>query len=262
MKLQFGLLSTVYGASKVLPGQCPELPNQENFDTARYLGLWQTHYTNDDQNIPEGVSCTVANYRATGRDDTIRVLNTSTDDNDNFRFADGTGVQKSTELPNQFFVSFTEVGSCDSYDQYAYDQGNCNAFNRPPVLPDQESDYLQVIETDYDNYALVSFCEDIDDDSHKETLYILVRSQSCWANLNKDFVENKLDYMEDLGLYIDNMRYISQENCDDGIVRPQCDGTDKSNHQAAIIWLENAFEKFAQNLFYAIVDFLFYLLQY
>ena len=42
-----------------------------------------------------------------------------------------------------------------------------------------------MIETDYDNYALVSFCEDIDDDSHKETLYILVRSQSCWANLNK-----------------------------------------------------------------------------
>ena len=89
------------------------------------------------------MSCTVANYRATGRDDTIRVLNTSTDDNDNFRFADGTGVQKSTDLPNQFFVSFTEVGSCDSYDQYAYDHGNCNAFNRPPVLPNQESDYLQ-----------------------------------------------------------------------------------------------------------------------
>ena len=116
------------------------------------------------------------------------------------RFADGTGVQKSSNLPNHFFVSFTEVGSCDSYDQYAYDHNNCNAFNRPPVLPDQDSDYLQgkniwnktknensisVIETDYDNYALVSFCEDIDDDSHKETLYILVRSQSCWANLNK-----------------------------------------------------------------------------
>ena len=77
-----------------------------------------------------------------------------------------------------------------------------------------------------------------------------------------DFVENKLDYMEDLGLYIDNMRYISQENCDDGIVRPQCDGNDTSNNQAAIIWLENAFENFAQNLFYAIVDILFYFLQY
>ena len=85
----------------------------------------------------------MANYRATGRDDTIRVLNTSTDDDDNFRFADGTGVQKSSDLPNQFFVSFTEVGSCDSYDQYANDHGNCNAFNRPPVLPGQDSDYLQ-----------------------------------------------------------------------------------------------------------------------
>ena len=80
--------------------------------------------------------------------------------------------------------------------------------------------------------------------------------------MNSDFVENKLDYMEDLGLYIDNMRYISQENCDDGIVRPQCDGNDTSSNHKAIIWLENTFENFAQNLFYAIIDFLFYLLQY
>ena len=170
--------------------------------------------TNDDQNIPEGTSCTVANYRATGLNNTIRVLNTST--NNGFRFADGTGVQKSSDLTNQFFVSFTEVGSCDSYDQYAYDKENCNAFNRPPVLPDQDSDYLQgmkagkcivwvtqsfggpagffnnflVIETDYDNYALVSFCENISDDSHKETLYILVRSQSCWANINKGMYQD------------------------------------------------------------------------
>ena len=77
-----------------------------------------------------------------------------------------------------------------------------------------------------------------------------------------DFVEKKLDYMEDLGLYIDNMRYVSQENCNDGIARPQCDGNDTSNNQGAIIWFEDAFENFAQNLFYAIIDFLFYLLQY
>ena len=77
-----------------------------------------------------------------------------------------------------------------------------------------------------------------------------------------DFVENKLDYMEDLGLYIDNMRLISQENCDDGIVRPQCDGNDTSGNQEMIVWFENAFENFAQNLFYAFIDFLFYILQY
>ena len=109
--------------------------------TINYYINYFRHVTNDDQNIPEGTSCTVANYRATGLNNTIRVLNTST--NNGFRFADGTGVQKSSDLTNQFFVSFTEVGSCDSYDQYAYDKENCNAFNRPPVLPDQDSDYLQ-----------------------------------------------------------------------------------------------------------------------
>ena len=82
------------------------------------------------------------------------------------------------------------------------------------------------------------------------------------SKMYSDFIEKKLDYMEDLGLYIDNMRYISQENCDDGIVRPQCDGKDTSENKEAIILLENVFENLAQNLFYAFIDFLFYILQY
>ena len=97
--------------------------------------------TNNDRTIPEGTSCIVANLRATGLDNTIRVLNTST--NNGFRFSDGTFIQKSSDLTNQFFVSFTEIGSCDSYDQYVYDKENCNAFNSAPVLPDSNSDFLQ-----------------------------------------------------------------------------------------------------------------------
>ena len=63
--------------------------------------------TNDDKNIPPEQRCTAANYRATGRDDTIQVINTSTNDNLNvFTFVDGTGVQQ--DLPNQLYVSFTE----------------------------------------------------------------------------------------------------------------------------------------------------------
>ena len=42
MKLIFGLLSTGFGLgeSENLPGLCPELPNQENFEIERYLGQW------------------------------------------------------------------------------------------------------------------------------------------------------------------------------------------------------------------------------
>ena len=42
MKLLVGLLSTSVFGFNDLPGQCPELPNQENFDAVRYLGIWET----------------------------------------------------------------------------------------------------------------------------------------------------------------------------------------------------------------------------
>ena len=42
MKLLVGLVSAAFGADTILPGKCPELPNQESFDTSRYLGFWQT----------------------------------------------------------------------------------------------------------------------------------------------------------------------------------------------------------------------------
>ena len=40
---------------------------------------------------------------------------------------------------------------------------------------------------------------------------------------NSDFVELQIDFLEDLGLYVDNLRFVRQENCDDGIGRPDCD---------------------------------------
>ena len=46
MKLLFGILSSGFaktfglGESDNLPGLCPELPNQENFQIERYLGQW------------------------------------------------------------------------------------------------------------------------------------------------------------------------------------------------------------------------------
>lgn len=46
MKLSLGFLSTGFGKtsglgeSENLPGPCPELPNQENFQIERYLGQW------------------------------------------------------------------------------------------------------------------------------------------------------------------------------------------------------------------------------
>ena len=47
MKLIFSLISTGFGKSfglgesDNLPGLCPELPKQENFQIERYLGQWR-----------------------------------------------------------------------------------------------------------------------------------------------------------------------------------------------------------------------------
>ena len=68
--------------------------------------------------------------------------------------------------------------------------------------------------------------------------------------------------MEDLGLNINNMRYISQKNFIDGIERPQCAGDDTSDNGDALISLEHAFENFLQYLFFTFVDFLFFIIKY
>merc|ERR1719284_1134690 len=226
MKFTLGLLSTGFGKtsglgkSENLPGLCPELPNQENFQIERYLGQWFSHFTNDDKHIPPEVRCTGQNIRATGLDDTVIVVNTSIDEKKNtFNFAEGTATQ-AFELPNQLFVQFAETGSCDSYDQYSNDRNNCN-INQLPPKPEIINNY-QVLKTDYENYTLVVSCQNIDESSHREVIYMLNRN-TCWPYQNKDFVELQIDFLEELGLYVDNLRFVRQENCDDGIGRPDCD---------------------------------------
>merc|ERR1711990_743036 len=132
------------------------------------------------------------------------VINTSNDENDGFIFVEGTGVAQ--DLPNQLFVSFTEGGSCTSYDQYNNDRNQCQTWSRPPIPSDQQNENYRVIKTDYDNYALVGSCTNTGEASHVEILNVLVRSQSCWADHNKDFIERQVDMLSDLGLFTDNLR--------------------------------------------------------
>ena len=93
--------------------------------------------TNDDENIDADQRCTVATYSATDSDDTIQVINTSTNDARGvFQFAIGTGVQQNAN--NQLFVSFSEVGQCPSYDQFSNDKIGCFTLPRPPVAPEEQ----------------------------------------------------------------------------------------------------------------------------
>ena len=46
----------------IRPGQCPELPNQSDFQVDRYTGVWETVTTDDEENIPFGSECVTATY--------------------------------------------------------------------------------------------------------------------------------------------------------------------------------------------------------
>ena len=43
MKLLLGVFASLGMAGNQRPGQCPEkIPNQPNFEAARYFGMWET----------------------------------------------------------------------------------------------------------------------------------------------------------------------------------------------------------------------------
>ena len=99
--------------------------------------IQSSHLTNDDENIDADQRCTVATYKATDREDTIQVINTSTNDARGvFQFAIGTGVQQNAN--NQLFVSFSEVGQCPSYDQFSNGKIGCFTLPRPPVPAEEQ----------------------------------------------------------------------------------------------------------------------------
>ena len=112
--------------------------------------MYSSHLTNDDENIDADQRCTVATYSETDSEDTIQVINTSTNDARGvFQFAIGTGVQQNAN--NQLFVSFSEVGQCPSYDQFSNGKIGCFTLPRPPVAPEEQfENYRGTVKHDSD----------------------------------------------------------------------------------------------------------------
>merc|ERR1712131_160238 len=124
-----------------------------------------------------------------------------------------------------------------------------------PPNQDKVNNY-QVLKTDYENYALEVSCQNIDESSHKEVINMLIRN-SCWLHQNKDFVELQIDYLGKLGLYVDNIRFVRQEDCDDGIGRLECDSSSVTLEENNIdLVLEDIIEEF-ENCLQTFLDLLF-----
>ena len=105
-------------------------------------------------------------------------------------------INYDSEIHFELFVQFAETGSCDSYDQYSNDRNDCN-INQLPPKPEIINDYqgmthiswlmissFSVLKTDYENYTLVVSCQNIDESSHREVIYMLNRN-TCWPYQNK-----------------------------------------------------------------------------
>ena len=99
--------------------------------------------------------------------------------------------------------------------------------------------------------------------AHGTRIYFLMSHffiDNFFLTKNSDFVELQIDYLEELGLYVDNLRFVTQENCDDGIGRPDCGITDESIGEICSFDFENFIlnvEAFLQTS----IDFLFNMFQ-
>ena len=63
MKFTFLLLQTsTLAIGNIRPGNCPDIPNQPDFDVTRYIGQWHNYLANDKKNIPDNAECTTATY--------------------------------------------------------------------------------------------------------------------------------------------------------------------------------------------------------
>ena len=59
------ILITLINCQTLQPGPCPDsIPDQDDFNVEKYLGLWFTFMANDKINIPSNANCVSAEYGA------------------------------------------------------------------------------------------------------------------------------------------------------------------------------------------------------
>ncbi|CAK1583857.1 unnamed protein product [Parnassius mnemosyne] len=155
------------GQSVVFTGQCdPNIRVVQNFDPVRYMGRWRMieTYPSDFQSG----SCNEANYRLLP-DLTVEVYNTQVVNQD-LDTINGSAILATTDGSAKLLVTF-------------------------PGAP-QQSDYW-ILDTDYDNYALVYSCQNINNQQRRVWSWKLSRAKqlSATATNNINQIVNRINVL-------------------------------------------------------------------
>ena len=137
-------------------------------------------------------------------------------------WAFGTAEVLDPEYPTQLYVSFNQFGGCG---RYGFVCGGTPPIDSLPfeaepmdnpiddILGKREN--YRVTDTDYENYALIISCYNLDEDGdqHSEILYLLVRDRE-WPKYNQVKVQELLYNAASWGIDITTLWEIDQSDCE------------------------------------------------
>ena len=208
-------LSSVHAVGNIFPGECPEIPNQPDFDVTKYTGVWYTYIANDKRNIPENANCVAATYEIL-TESSISVNNTAVYDIERRGYntmlpswAYGSAVVLNPEYPTQLYVSFETFGGCGEFGFLCANSDKI-ADNAVPYL--QYENY-RVADTDYENYSVVVSCIPAGEALHGEVMYILVRDRE-WPAKNQAKIQELLYNVDQWGIHTEDLILTHQNDCE------------------------------------------------
>ena len=150
-------------------GSCPSFTNQKNVDINRYTGLWYEYQRDWTTTFEVFSSCVTATYTSRS-DGLITVRN------------------KAAYVPFAFLSTAGVEGRAKCYPA----DGQCYVtFNADADMNTGSPEY-KIIDTDYDNYAIVRVCEEMWWGGYQETVWILTRAQTI-DNTMYDQITKKME---------------------------------------------------------------------
>ncbi|XP_072039672.1 apolipoprotein D-like isoform X2 [Amphiura filiformis] len=211
------------------PGSCPSVNVVSDFDKDRYFGLWY-----EIARFPViyewNFRCVTAEYsKLRRRPKTIKVTNIGTKKNGELSVAEGRAKTPDANEPGKLSVSFGPmIPDADGVTGVVSRIPGANAvnvtgvlsripganavagvFSRIPDVPDfiQDGNYW-ILETDYDNYALVHSCNQRRG-FHTMANWILSRTPIP----DMEVIEHALEVFHGYGIPIQRFIFTEQSNC-------------------------------------------------